>query len=227
MTTANTIIADALTEIGVKEVGQAIPAEESAIALRMLNRTLGRWAHQRLSFSVLTTVSIPLDGSASYSIGPTGDVVSARPVKVNAARATIAGIESSVNVLGRTAWDAIGVKDVVGGVVSDVWYSSSVPDGVLYVYPRATSGALEIDCQVLATSFPDLVADVDLPEGYDDALTLEIAVALCSAYSISPPPELVTRRNSAVRVIKRTNSEPIDCPHELSSGRGYEIERGY
>ncbi|RDF49140.1 hypothetical protein DWA13_20485, partial [Acinetobacter baumannii] len=103
-----------------------------------------------------------------------------------------------MNVLSRQAWDAIGVKAVSGGVVSDVWYSSAVPDGSVHVYPRATAGTLELDCQCLFAAFADETTDVDMPEGYEDALALELAFSLCASYGLEPGASLVQRRNAAM-----------------------------
>jgi len=230
MTTALEIITEALEEIGVKEQGQTIPAEEADRARRMLNRIMGRWANMRLLFPTLTQISVPLDGSQSYTIGPlTGDIVASRPVKaVSCLARDAAGQDYRVSVLGKHEWDGIVDKTTTGGPPSDVWYEATNTLGTLHVYPVSGSEyTLILDCQVLMTEFAALATPVTLPDGYADALSLALADALCAGYGLPTMADIQRRAAGAVRAVKRTNAQAVYSQHELATGRDFRIERGF
>lgn len=229
MTTAQQIIEDALTELQVIGAGQAVAPEDIDLGLRKLNQILQRWANLRLMLPVLAEVSVPMNGAASYTIGPTGAVVAARPVRVVSARAVDgAGTEYPVDVLGQALWDSIAVKDVTGGPVSAVWYRATNTDGTLYVYPKADSTyTLKLRCLALLETFT-VSETVALPEGYETALTLTLADDLAGAYGRQSSPDLRRRATAAVRAVKRSNTEPLilGIDANLIGQQSFEIERG-
>lgn len=227
--TALDLITDALIEIGAHDLGQAVPAEEAALALRKLNQMLDRWATSPSMYPVLPEVSVPLDGSASYTIGPTGDVVATRPIRID--RATCvdsAGFEYQVRVLSRPLWDDIPNKDVTGGPVSDVWYDATSTNGTVYVYPKADNEyTLKLDVTSSLFSFTSLSTASTLPVGYESAIVSNLAVELAPSFQRQAPAELIRRAAGAVRAIKRSNTEPLLVDVGLSGGEVFEIERGY
>jgi len=228
MTTALDLITDALFEIGAAEIGQALPSEDSTIGLRKLNQLLQRWSNKRFLFPVLTEFSVTLTGAASYTLGPSGDVVGLRPLKINAASCIAGGVEYPVTVRTRAEWDAIAVKDVTGGPVSEVWYEAANTNGRVYVYPKASGYTLKLDAQALLTSFADLTTSLDLPEGYESAIVLTLADDLASTYGKRTPDDVLRRGAGARRAIKALNYEPVLATQELAgSSSDYRIERGY
>lgn len=230
MTTAQTIVDDAFAAAGLAEDGQSTNPNDAAYALRVLNRMLGKWSNMRLLFPVLTEYSVTLTGLQTYTIGPTGAVTGLRPIKINAATATdAAGVEYPVAVITRAQWDCIAVKNVTGGPPSDVWYEATATDGTVNVYPKASGYTLNLKAQALLASFPTVGTAVTLPDGYEEALVLSLADALCASYSQPTPGDVLRRMAGAVRAIKRTNTEPILNTHELAGygGSGFIIERGY
>lgn len=230
MANAQTIITDALLEIGVLGPADSLPPEDAALGLRKLNQILQRWSNLRLMLPVLTQINVPLNGGQIYSIGPSGDVVALRPLRVmSASSVDNFGTEYPCNVINQELWNSISVKNVVGGPVSDVWYEATNTDGRIHVYPKAASNySLHLQCMVLLDSFT-LSEDVALPEGYETALTLTLADDLASSYGRQSSPDLRRRATAAVRVVKRTNSEPLLMGTEagMVQQRRFRIERGY
>lgn len=227
MTTALEIITDALMEIGAHDLGQSVPAEDAAFALRHLNRLAQSWSNTRLMIPVLTEISVPLDGSASYTIGPTGDVVAARPISVDAAIATDgAGTDYDVRVYSRELWDSIPVKASTGGPPDCIWYEATQTNGTVYVYPRCSDYTLKLRAKTNLTTFT-LSGTVTLPEGYESALVYCLAKQLAGAYRQPVTQDLKEKAAGAVSAIKRTNSEPVLMNLGLSSSELFNIERGY
>lgn len=230
MTTALTLITDAMAQANLTEAGQSLPAEEAQTGLRALNRLMGKWSQMRLLIPALTQYSVPLTGAGSYTIGPTGAVVGLRPIKVLSVTATdTAGTEYEVRLRTQDQWDAIAVKDTTGGPPSEVWYQPLVGNGKLWVYPKSTDYTLQLDALALLASFASLTTDLTLPEGYEAAIVPTLADELCSTYGVQTPGDVLRRAAGAVRALKRTNAEPIRANHDLADiGRNsFLIERGY
>lgn len=228
MTTALDLVTDALLEIGVAESGQTVNAEDGAIGLRYLNRLLQRWSNAPAMFAVLPEVSVTLTGAASYTIGPTGGTVAARPLRIDSAVYVDAGgLESPVTVLSRAQWDAIAVKAVASSVVSDVWYDATVTNGTLHVYPKGTTGTLKAQGASLLTSFAGLSTVVTLPDGYESAIVPSLAIDLAPVFQVQVTKDLRIKATGAIRAIKRMNAEPLHLSVGLVGGQKYEIERGY
>jgi hypothetical protein len=228
MTTALDLITDALVEIGVAQAGQALAPEDAELGLRKLNQLLQRWANDRLTLPVITTISVPMTGAASYTIGPTGAVVASRPLSVDAATAVDnGGTEYPVNTLTRALWDCIAVKAVDGGPPSDVWYEAIIGNGRINVYPRSSGYTLKLQCLTLLTSFSVLATAVSLPEGYESAIYLNLADDLASSFGRQLSADSRRRAAGALRAIKRTNAEPLLLTIDAGQTSEYRIERGY
>lgn len=230
MTTALTLITDAMAQANLTESGQSLPSEEAQTGLRALNRLMGKWSQMRLLIPALAQYTVTLTGAGSYTIGPTGVVVGLRPIKVLSVTATDSfGTDYHVAIRTQEQWDAIAVKAVDGGPPSEVWYQPLTGDGKLWVYPRSNGYTLQLDAQALVASFASLSTDLTLPEGYEAAIVPSLADELCSTYGVQTPGDVLRRAAGAVRALKRTNSEPIRADHDLAEiGRNsFIIERGY
>lgn len=228
MSTALDLITDALLEIGAAESGQSLPAEEGAIGLRYLNRILQRWTNAPAMFAVMPEVSITLTGAASYTVGPTGVAVAARPIRIDrASYVDAAGLETPVTVLNRAQWDEIAAKSVSSTIVSDVWYDATQTDGVVHVYPKGSTGTLKVQGASLLTSFVSLATAVTLPDGYESAIVASLAIDLAPAFQVPVSQDLRIKAAGAVRAIKRMNAETLLLTTGLDGGQRYQIDRGY
>ncbi len=227
MTTALTLITDALLEHGVVGAGEDPQAEDAALCLRKLNQILQRLSTSRLAFPTLTEISVTLTGASSYTVGPTGAVTVARPVTVNSATAVdSASMEYAVKVITRAEWDSISLKDATGGPPECIWYEATNTNGVVHVYPVATGYTLKMDCQVLLANFASVNDQLALPEGYESLLTLMLADDIGPAFGRETSQSLFRRLRTALNGIKIVNAEPV----YLSAGMGaadFRIERGY
>jgi hypothetical protein len=227
MTTALTLITDALIEHGVIGAGDDPQPEDAALCLRKLNQILQRLSTSRLAFPTLTEISVPLTGAESYTVGPTGVITVARPVTVNSVTALdSAGMEYAVKAITRAEWDSIGLKSATGGPPECVWYEATNTNGVIHVYPVSTGYTLKMDCQVLLSSFASVHDQLALPEGYESLLTLMLADDIGPAFGRETSRDLFRRLRTALNGIKVVNAEPV----YLSAGMGaadFRIGRGY
>jgi hypothetical protein len=228
MTTAITLIGDALGELGLIGTGQTVDAHDSALGLRYLNRLFERWSNMRLLQPVLTQISVTMTGAASYLIGPGGATVTARPIKVLSVTYVDTGsLENPVSILTREQWDAIPNKADTGSYPACVWYAPEVTNGVLYVHPKPSAGALKVDCLTVMQALA-LSDTLTLPAGYESAIVPTLADDIASQFGRSTPPDVRRRAVGAVRALKRTNHEPVMARQELAgNGIKADIERGY
>lgn len=227
MTTALELITDALGEIGVAEVGQTLSAEDGALGLRALNRLFGLWSNKRLLQPVLAEVSVTQTGAASYTLGPGGSPAVARPIRVlHATYVDAGGLEHPVKVLTQAQWDAIPNKSDTGSYPESIWYSAQNTNGVLYVHPKESSGALKLD--VLTNMQALALSDtLTLPDGYEAAIVPALADNLAPHYSVQTPPDTRRRALGAMRALQAVNAEAVIAVQELAGGAQPNIERGY
>lgn len=226
MTTAATLISDALIELGVIGANESPTPEDAAFGLRKLNQLMQRLSTSRQAFPVLTEISVTLTGAQSYTIGPSGTSSTARPVSINSATAADAnGVEYAVSVITRAEWDSIAVKDVTGGPPEYVWYQAENTNGLVHVYPKANGYTLKLDCQVLLATFATVSGVLYLPEGYETWLTLSLADDMAQAYGRDVSADTRRRLAAAAAGVKRVNAEPLYLSVEDRSE--FNIERGY
>lgn len=230
MTQVIDLINDALIEIGALSAGRTASAEDSALCLRRLNQIMQRWSNTRLMIPALTNISVPLTGALSYTIGPSGNVVAARPIKIEVAWIEDAGgVVYPVTVNNRQQWRSIAVKDVDGGPPSDIWYEALDTNGRVYTYPKASGYTLKMDCQVLLTSFSATTDTITLPDGYESALYLTLADEVQRAFGRPVDPDLRMRARGARNAVKATNNEPLllTVDAAMVNYDDYRIERGF
>jgi hypothetical protein len=228
VTTALTLITDAMGELGLVGAGQTPTSNDADLCLRYLNRLFERWSNMRLLQPVLTQISVTMTGAASYTLGPGGSPVTVRPMKVlSVTYVDAGGLESPVDILTREQWDAIPNKADTGTYPECVWYAPELTNGVLYVYPKPSAGTLKVDCLAVMQSLA-LSATLTLPAGYESAIVATLADDIAGQFGRPVPADVRRRAAGAVRALKRTNYEPLLMVQELAmSGDTGEIERGY
>jgi len=92
--TANDIIIEALSLVGVYAPGEALPDSETADALRTLNLMLKAWMPRHGIWLNRELFLFLQDATLSYSIGPTGDHCARNGVKTELASAAASGATS-------------------------------------------------------------------------------------------------------------------------------------
>lgn len=229
MTTALELITDAMGELGASDVGQALHANDAALGLRVLNRLFARWSNMRLLQPVLAELSVTQTGAASYTLGPGGSPARARPIQILSATYVDSGnLEHPVSILTRQQWDAIPNKADTGTYPDCIWYAAEATNGILYAYPRASSGALKLDVLTNMQAMT-LASTLTLPDGYEAAIVPTLADDLAAQYGMRTPPDVLRRAVGAVRALKRVNHEPVRVVQEMAlvGHYGADIQRGY
>lgn len=206
MTTATTIITDALKEITVISEGETPTTEMFADALRMLNRLMELWSNDASFAYVASIVSKALTSQASFTIGPTGDVVGLRPIAVATATVVRDLITYPVRVIDQQLWENIAYKTAAGANTGLVYYEAAEPNGIVNLWPIATGCTVKLSVINLVTTFPDLTTSVTLPPGYEQAFIMNLAVSLSPSYAVSPSPLTLKAAKTSLATIKKTNN---------------------
>lgn len=206
MATAMTIVTDALKEIGVLADAETPSSSMADDAFRALNRLMQLWSNSQSFAYVASTVSQALTGQASFTVGPTGDVVADRPISVETATVIRDGITYPVEVTDNQKWDSISYKAATGANTSIVYYAADVPNGIVNLWPLATGCTINLRVLNLVFEFPDLSTDVVMPPGYEEAFIKNLAVNLAPQFGTTPSPLTQRAAISSMKTISRTNN---------------------
>lgn len=210
-TTVQLIITRALRLLSEINSGAAPTASESADALTTLNAMLDSWRNDRLMCYALREEAIPLiQGNITRTIGPTGDLVTTRPVKIESARVDVGLISYPVKVIQEQEYSMIGIKTQQQSWPMRMWYQCSFPNGTIYLWPvPAQSCTLYVTTWTTVLSFAALTDAVSLPPGWEQALATNLAIQMASEYATQPSAMVMKMAADSLKLIKRVNNKPV------------------
>jgi hypothetical protein len=212
-TTAQQVIRRAMRLIGVLGIGETLAADEAADGLAALNSMLDSWSVEKTMLYAFETVSYA-PTSESFTVGPSGDLVTNRPIKILSAYMREGGIDTPVDVVERQVYERIAQKDADGSVRA-IYYRPDYPNGTVYCWPVATSGqTLYLSLQQPLTEFTSLTEALSMPPGYREALTFNLAVFFAPEFEKEASPTVKARAVNTLRTLRRGNLEiaPLGMP---------------
>jgi hypothetical protein len=147
----------------------------------MLSRMLGSWNldGHKIYTTKIETFTLNTDQKI-YTIGPGGDFDTDRPLFIKTANClypTSPVVRRPVAILDDNEWAAIGIQDITGAPVWQLYYDGGMDDdglGNIYLRFQPPDGySLELyTWQAIATDFTGVTDVVVLPPGYWEALVL-------------------------------------------------------
>ena len=227
MATAQTIIDRAMRLVGALEAGETPTAEETTDVLYALNTMLESWRLERLMVYAITDTTktlTPNDGE--YTIGPSQDINTTRPIKVDSAYVNDSGTDFPLHVIDKRAWDAIGDKDVTSTFPTHLYYEDTYPNGKIKLWPVPTAAdVLTLALWSPLTSFATAATAVSLPPGYERALAYNLAVDIAPEFQLAIPEAVASIAGHAKTAIRRANTPLIVSTIETAamSGERYSI----
>ena len=93
------VIAAALSSIGALAPGEPVDATLSADAFVMLNDMLDMWSNDDYSVVSINEIVAQIGGATDWTIGPSGQIVSQRPLNINSAFVRVATVDYRVDVI--------------------------------------------------------------------------------------------------------------------------------
>lgn len=218
MATAGTIIARSLRLIGVIDPEEGPTTTEYANGLISLNAMIDSWQNERLMCYAMRDESISVSsGNTTKTIGPTGDLVSTRPVQIEAAYVVISNISYPVTLLDEEQYAAIAQKTVPAPWPDRIWYQPTMPNGTIYLYPQPSgSSTLHVITRTPLTAFVTTSDAVSLPPGWEEALATNLAIAEAPEYEVQASPTVMKMATDSKANIKRANSRPIRATTDVA-----------
>lgn len=236
MPTCQQYIQDACEEIGVGNPGDVLSANDVQMGLRVLSRMLNAWAADELTIAVTDSVSYTVTaGTATVTIGPTGNIARQRPIVIDQINYVIPGTNPAVEVvmgqMSNQQFENLTIKGLRSSYATEWYYQTSLTsaNGTLTLWPVPSQNLqlnLYIDSAVPYDSLA-LTTTLTLPPGYQDAIHYDLAYRLCGPFGRPIPDGLPQLRQNALLVMKRVNIEPallnVDSALMPTGGGAYNI----
>ena len=231
------ILYPALRKAGVTLGPQRTPSPaQFQDAIDELTRLIGSLNIDRYNIYSRYTISAPLNGGKTYTIGidPQGILVSdfnvRRPNGIEAANIVTnqtPPLRYPLVLVTELAWSKIRLQDIPNTIPEVLYNDRAYPIATLSLWGQPIPGyLLELDCWQSVPTFQTLADVVILPDGYVDALTLNLAVRLVTQFPLGPnmprqvDPNLYQQaRESLMRLESLNAPQPVADTSALGSCR--------
>lgn len=182
---AQTIIKDALVLVGGLEDNEEPSNEQLVFCLRTLNRLCKSWSKRGLRAWCWSEITLSLVTSQqSYTIGPSGDLVTERPLEIRNIRKIISGDETPIRTFSRQEYMDQPSKDTTGEPIA-VYYDPQLTNGVLYVWQSPETGqSLKFDIKQYIEDFDSQTNNPYFPAEWLDAIVYNLALRLAPKYEV-------------------------------------------
>lgn len=232
MTTARDIITLALKEATILGVGQSALAEDINDGLTYLQEMMDAWQITRWMVPGLYRVSMPGNDQESNTIGTGGyfnverpsDIKGAYVVQLNTGQTPVS--LPMRKIFSYEDYILIAVKSLAS-LPRAFFYDNAWVGGLgnVYVWPIPSSIyqiylLIERELAFPANSLDTVIV---LPKGYAEAIRLNLAIRMISAYQVSnPSPSTGVLAKLALNRIKKVNSQipSLRMPGPLRARRG-------
>lgn len=202
------LIKGALRLTGCIATGETPTADESNDALAALNDLLEIWSTQNLAVYGSADVSFnTVANQASYTIGPSGQWVTDRPVRINdSPYCTVNGVDFGIELIGQQDYDLIGLKTQPGQIVERLLYVNDNPSGRITLWPVPNAIVpITMNIDRILTQVPTLATVMVFPPGYLLVMRYALGILLAPDYGRSIAPEISSVAQSSFAAIKRAN----------------------
>ena len=210
MTTAGDIIYGALRLIGQLAEGEVPSASTAQDALAAMNMMVDSWSTERLAvYATQDQVFVWPAGQTTRTLGPTGDFVGERPIKLEDSTFYVdaQGLAFTPAIINETEYNAIVLKTVTSTYPQVIYAEASNPDATLKVYPVPTQALTWHFISVLPLSQPaSLGTELIFPPGYLRAFRYNLACELAPEFGVEPSADVKRIAMVAKRNLKRINN---------------------
>ena len=218
--TGNSIITQAFCDLGVIRVGETLSASVLADCLVRLNQRMSAHSIEQLMAQTQKHTVYNLQAGVSrYTFGVAGTfATAARPEKVTGWRASYGNFSSGGKILTfeelqEVSRDGLGSSTSIPQAVGGDTASPLINVGVFPV-PSFTPGTLELSYWTALTQFADGTTIYAFPDGWEDFLHFDLAMALLPRYGRQGfnPEVLAANAQSAKAKIADLNRSSVPAP---------------
>ncbi len=205
---AGELIRGAARLVNVIGTSEVLTADELVDGLASLNDLLEIWSTQNLAVYGSANVAFnTVAAQAAYTIGPTGQWVTDRPVRINDdPYCTVSGIDYPIDLIGQADYDLISLKTQPGQIIERMLYVNDNPNGRVTLWPVPSAivpVTLNID-RVLA-QVPNVATLMVFPPGYLLAMRYALGILMAPDYGRVVSEEVKRIAQSSFASIKRAN----------------------
>lgn len=183
----NNLIKQALRIIGATASGETPNADEVSEANEVLNQMLKAWSADGVHLWKRTEVSNTLIvGKDKYLIGPSGDIDTTRPLKVQYAfRRDTSNKDTELYRISMDEYWRLPNKTRSNGTTTTYAFDPQLGNAVLYVWPpmSAASHTIFLQCDMPIEDMDASTDDLELPQEWYQALKWSLAAELAAEYS--------------------------------------------
>ena len=205
-----------LRTLKVIDSGETPTSNESNDVLEVVNAMLDSWRTERLLvYAMQDEILTMVNGKDTYTIGPSGDLVTTRPVRIEDEMfMTEANIDYPILRINKERYASIVDKTSDSDIVEFGYYEGTMPNATLKVWPVPnTPNTLTLKTWIVLTSIT-LDGIISFPPGYLDAIVHNGAVAF-SAETGQLNEVTVSLAIKTKGAIKRVNSKVIQSGTEI------------
>lgn len=202
MTTARDVITRSLQFIGAITRFDTLKAGEAEDALDDLNNMLASWSNTSLLSYYRVTESFALTpGDGEYTIGPSGDFNTARPISLISAYVRDGISDINIDFMTDQEYASINEK-TLQGVPSYINFDNASPLATIKIYPIPDSAYTLYLLSEKKLSALTLDADIELPPGWILAMQSNLAMILAPQYGQPVSGELARLATESLGSIK-------------------------
>lgn len=171
------IITKAFNLSNIYQSGQTIPPDEENDAFNTLKSVVAMLNNEQFSLYCITPETFNIIANQnSYTIGPSGNFNTTRPVRIETAYVRLPGavpvpVDYPLTQMTYREYEETILKTYGIPYPTKFWYNPTYPLGIFYLYPSPSQNLeLHITRWMQFTTFTSITETVQLPPGYDLAL---------------------------------------------------------
>lgn len=220
MPTAYALVRHALRLCGVIDAHEAVPPGEGQDGLEALNAMLDTWRLERLLIYVVDRQVFTLTANQqTYTLGPSGTfnttplygATTPRPLKLEGAglldQTQAPALEVPLYLLSDQEYREIRLKGLTSSWPQWVSYDPTQPLGTVYFWPGPTvTRQVALYLWRPLARWATIHTDLTLPEGYEEAISYNLARRIAPEYGVQLLPDVVGTAIDTKAVIQRFNT---------------------
>lgn len=182
MTTAISLITRSMRLAGSIGKGEVPDADESADGLTALQSMLASMSIERMTVYYIVEETLTLGSTATYTMGPSGDLNTTRPTRIEDCcfirYGGASGYDLQLQMLNFEAYAAVVAKSTQSNLPNYLFVDMQNPLVNLTFWPIPTGGAAvaHIFSWKQLQQFTALTDVLALPPGYEEMITFNLAV---------------------------------------------------
>lgn len=215
--TATVLINAALERLGVKSAGETVSASDMQAGLRSLQLMVDSWALQPGTITYETREVFDLVANqASYTIGPSANFNTVRPVWITGAglllTASDPDVEIPLGLLTDNGWQSIAQKALTSTQPTQLYFNATAPSATINLWPIPDNATNDLVLYSLKAfvGFTDLATSVSMPTGYAEAIEYNLALRLQAPFGQEMGDDDKKLARKLLASVKRSNAHIVD-----------------